>query len=116
MSHGNLDPQSDPFRPPEAPTGVGCLHCGREYESYLIEWRIETISDGSEHGFWCCPTPGCGGRGFGFDILPLDPNYQDERGGWVWSDDEDDLDEEDGEPEPPRNGKGSIPGDEDIPY
>lgn len=34
----------------------------------------------------------CGGCGFGFDILPVDPDYQDERGGWV-SDDGDDSDD-----------------------
>jgi hypothetical protein len=72
------DPETDPFRPPAIPTEVGCLHCGQEYESYLIEWRVETDSDGKEDGFWCCPTAGCDGKGFGFDILPTDPTYQDE--------------------------------------
>ena len=41
---------------------------------------------GRRHGFWCCPVPGCGGTDFGFDILPVDPNYRDERGGWVRDD------------------------------
>jgi len=105
MSHDRLDPDSDPFKPPAAPTEVHCLHCGKEYESYLIEWRIETGADGAPCGFWCCPTPGCDGRGFGFDILPTDPRYRDERGGWVWDDEDgngddeydedDDFDEED---------------------
>jgi hypothetical protein len=93
MSDDPLDPQDDPFYPPAVPTLVGCLHCGEEYESYQIEWRIETDVEGKEHGFWCCPTPGCDGKGFGFDILPVDPHYQDERGGWVWDDEEDDSDE-----------------------
>jgi hypothetical protein len=88
----DLDPDTDPFRPPAIPTLVGCLHCQEEYESYRIEWRVEPDADGKPFGFWCCPTPGCGGRGFGFDILPVDPEYQDERGGWVWID-EDDIDE-----------------------
>jgi hypothetical protein len=78
-----LDADSDPFRPPDIPTLVGCLHCGQEYDSYRIEWRIEQDADGRPHGFWCCPISGCDGRGFGFDILPIDPNYQDERGGWI---------------------------------
>ena len=59
-----------------------------QYQSHLIEWRIETDADGKQHGFWCCPTPDCGGMGFGFDILPTDPNYRDEHGGWVHCDDE----------------------------
>jgi hypothetical protein len=50
-------------------------------QSYLIEWRIETDAEGNQHGFWCCRTPGCGGVGFGFDILPTDPDYHDDRGG-----------------------------------
>ncbi len=82
-----LDPNTDPFRPPDIPTEVCCLHCGREYESYLIYWQEEQV-DGKPMRFWCCPTPGCDGKGFGFDILPTDPNYRDEHGGWV-HDDED---------------------------
>ena len=94
MTYDPLDPDADPFKPPAIPTEVSCLHCGREYDSYLIEWRVETSCDGSQHGFWCCPTPGCDGRGFGFDILPTDPEYRDERGGWVM-DDEDEEDDGD---------------------
>jgi hypothetical protein len=110
------DSQSDPFKPPAIPTTVGCIHCGREYESYLIEWRVETKADGSQQGFWCCPTPGCDGMGFGFDILPTDPDYQDENGGWIH--DEDDGAAEtngfhDGGPELPPE---SYDGDEDIPF
>lgn len=84
-----FDPASDPFKPPAIPTLVSCLHCGQEYESYLIEWRVEADADGRSHGFWCCPVPGCGGCGFGFDLLPVDPDYRDESGGWVGSDDDD---------------------------
>src|SRR5262245_14136751 len=87
-----LDPDSDPFRPPAIPTLVGCLHCGQEYESFLIEWRIETGIDNKPHGYWCCPTEGCDGRGFGFDILPIDPTYQDERSGWMHDGDDEELD------------------------
>jgi hypothetical protein len=93
MSYDPLDSQSDPFKPPALSTQVFCLHCCQEYESYLIEWRIETAADGSPHGFWCCPTPDCDGRGFGFDIFPIDPDYRDEDGELMWVQDE----EEDGE-------------------
>jgi hypothetical protein len=95
MSEYNpLDPETDPFRPPAIPTLVSCLHCGQEYESYRIEWRIVQGTGGKEHGFWCCPIPGCDGKGFGFDILPVDPTYRDERGGWITDESEDEEDEE----------------------
>jgi hypothetical protein len=134
MSSDPLEGDDDPFKPPAVPTPVACLHCGREYDSYLIEWRVETASDGGKQGFWCCPTPGCDGRGFGFDILPTDPEYQDENGGWVWDDDDDDDDDfDDGEDEddfdldevedgipPSMNGDGTNgrphPPDEEIPF
>lgn len=94
-----LDARSDPFRPPEIPTLVACLHCGEEYDSYRIEWRVEQDAEGRPHGFWCCPIEGCGGKGFGFDIYPVDPDYQmDEDRGWSFVDFEEDDDEElDGE-------------------
>src|SRR5438552_14924820 len=87
-----LDPSGDPFGPPAVPTLVACLHCGEEYESDRIEWRVEQDADGRPHGFWWCPTTGCDGKGFGFDILPVDPNYRDEHGGWVHDDEEADED------------------------
>lgn len=91
----NLDPQADPFKPPAIPTEVRCTHCGEEYDSYLIEWRVEVV-DGQKLGFWCCPTPGCSGRGFGFDLFPTDPEYIGEDGEPLWyPDDEDEDDEED---------------------
>jgi len=89
------EPVLDGMHPPEIPTLVGCLHCGEEYDSYLIEWRVTTDADGMRRGFWSCPTPGCGGIGFGCDILPVDPDYQDERGGWCTFDDDDE--DEDGD-------------------
>lgn len=92
------DPKdSDPFGPPAIPTMVGCLHCGEEYDSYTIDWRTFTSDDGKTQGFWCCPTPGCDGKGFGFDILPTDPDYQDENGGWVRDGDDEDDDDDDEE-------------------
>jgi len=92
MSHDPLDPQADPFKPPAIPIEVQCVHCGREFDSYLMVWRVETGADGAQCGFWCCPTPGCEGHGFGFDVLPTDPEYRDENGGWVW-DDEDEIED-----------------------
>ncbi len=94
MTDNLLDPAGDPFGPPEVSVEVECLHCGQRYQSHRIQWRVETNSEGDLHGFWCCPMPGCGGKGFGFDILPTDPNYHDERGGWVHCDD-DEYDDED---------------------
>jgi hypothetical protein len=111
MTDDPCDPQGDPFGPPAVPTEVACLHCGEQYDSYLIEWRIETGADGKQHGFWCCPTPGCSGRGFGFDIFSTDPAYQDERGGWCYTDDEesdeDESDEDDFDEHP--DGDDSLP-------
>ena len=87
------NPDDDCFKPPAIPTEVHCLHCNQEYESYLIHW-VEERRDGEVTGFWCCPTPGCDGKGFGFDILPTDPEYQDENGGWFYDDEDDDEDDE----------------------
>jgi hypothetical protein len=94
MSDKPLDPQADPFHPPEISIEVECIHCGKQYDSYLIEWRESTSPEGVLQGFWCCPTPGCDGLGFGFDILPTDPHYQDERGGWIHDDEEEEDEEE----------------------
>jgi len=82
-SYDPLDADRDPFRPPAVPTLVACLHCGQDYDSYRIKRRIRTDADARPHGFWCCPIAGCDGIGFGFDILPVDPTYRDERGGWI---------------------------------
>jgi hypothetical protein len=95
MASHDPSPHDDPFGPPAVPTLVHCIHCGEEYDSYRIEWRVETRADGAREGFWCCPMPGCGGMGFGFDIFPVDPEYRDENGELMWcSDDEDDEDDE----------------------
>lgn len=104
MTESNpLEPDGDPFGPPAIPTMVGCLHCGQEYDSYRIEWRILDTENGP-HGFWCCPIPGCDGRGFGFDILPTDPGDLDGCGGWFTDDGEpttlDELRRRDNEPPP----------------
>lgn len=83
-NHNPLDSAGDPFGPPTISTLVACLHCGEDYDSYRIEWRIQTDGDGKPHGFWCCPIPGCDGMGFGFDIFPVDPEYRDEDGKLMW--------------------------------
>jgi hypothetical protein len=101
-----LDASADPFRPPAIPTLVACLHCGQSYESYLIEWRVQTSHDSKPHGFWCCPVAGCDGKGFGFDILPVDPHYRDENGDPIWDEDESEDDDEGGA-EAPDSGTGS---------
>ena len=88
--HKKTDRDADPFHPPSIPTEVFCLHCEREYQSYLIEWR-ELDVDGVREGFWCCPTPGCDGKGFGFDIFPTDPAWQDEDGNLVFGQDEEEI-------------------------
>jgi hypothetical protein len=95
MAHDSLNPDNDPFGPPAVSTVVHCIHCGEEYDSYKIEWRVERDPDGAQHGFWCCPMPGCDGKGFGFDIFPVDPEYRDENGELMWSGDEEDDDEDD---------------------
>lgn len=130
MSRPTSDPDSDPFRPPAIPTEVHCIHCGEEYESYLIEWRLEKSHDGTERGFWCCPIQGCDGKGFGFDILPTDPEYVSEDGSMMWVDDDDEEFDDDewmqDLPPPPPNGTndkkdgnagGDVPFDDsDIPW
>lgn len=71
--HQRPNPDTDPHRPPAIPTQCFCVHCGQEYESYLIEWH-EHVVNGRPAGSWCCPTPACAGKGFGQDILPTDPD------------------------------------------
>jgi hypothetical protein len=105
-----------PFGPPRENTEVGCLHCREVYDSYRIELR-GGAGPGGEPA-WCCPTPGCGGLGFGFDILPTDPTYRDENGGWVYDDEESDEFEDEGWDDLPPPAEGSRPpGDDcDIPF
>ncbi|MHC4716817.1 MAG: hypothetical protein ACYS5V_07605 [Planctomycetota bacterium] len=85
IMEAGLPPEAleDPFRPPDEPVMVRCLHCDREYSSDKIFW--ERQDDGK--GMWVCGIEGCGGAGFGFDIFPLDSG--------MWADD-DEWDEEEG--------------------
>ncbi|MEM6313076.1 MAG: hypothetical protein AAF743_03270 [Planctomycetota bacterium] len=91
----------DGFQPPEEPTEVGCLHCGEVFESYMM---VRRPIDGMEGEHWCCPTPGCTGIGFGFDIFPTDPDWVDPEGRLqiIHDDDEEDgeFDDEEFEDEP----------------
>lgn len=86
------DGSDDPFRPPDIPVEVHCIHCGEEYESYLIKWVPDETARG--RGFWCCPTPGCDGIGFCFDIWPTDPEWRDENGEKVMFFDDEEFDDE----------------------
>ncbi len=61
-----IEAREDPFRPPPEPCDVFCLHCGKEFSSDKIRWKRW-----GEEGFWCCPTPGCDGVGYQFDIFPV---------------------------------------------
>jgi hypothetical protein len=87
----DLDPDADPFKPPPGSILVHCIHCGEEYESYRIEWRVFDRPDG-RHGLCCCPIEGCDGAGFGFDIFPVDEEQAAELGIMMFSDDDDDED------------------------
>ena len=119
--------ERDPFRPPTVPVIVHCLHCDQEYESYLIHW-VEDAIESDAPGFWCCPTPGCDGKGFGFDIFPIDPDYRDEDGNLMWMVDDDDeeydevdegvereLEAEDWEVDSPRQ-RPAEDAEDDIPW
>jgi hypothetical protein len=70
----------DPCRPPTVATLVRCHRCGQEYESGRIEERVNDDGEGGSQ--WCCPTPGCSGRGFGFGLLPVDRQYHNDDGDW----------------------------------
>lgn len=76
--------------PPKIHTQVGCMHCAQRYSSVQIWW--EPINPNNpDRGFWRCPTPGCEGTGFLFDIWPTNPDYRDEDGHKVFYHGEDDA-------------------------
>ena len=99
----------DPFRPPEIPILVHCIHCDEEYDSFRIQWEEEVGPDGRLHGFWSCPIEDCDGRGYGFDIFPVDADHYDQRGGWVG-------DEEDEDEQPWTSGWGEAEDDDQQPW
>jgi hypothetical protein len=70
----------DRCQPPILPTVVKCERCGQEYESSRIEERLEGETEGRPQ--WCCPIPDCSGKGFGFNILPVNRHYHNEVGDW----------------------------------
>ena len=113
-----IDPVEDGMHPPTIPQLVECIHCGEEYDSWRIEWRVERSDDGRVDGMWVCPMPGCDGAGFGIDIHPVD---YDADGNWADSDgremhvsftDEDEFDEDEedwsDDLEPPAGGNGEV--------
>jgi hypothetical protein len=116
MTYDPRDPDTDPFRPPAIPTLVGCLHCQQEYDSYLIEWRVLKDTAGKLHGLWCCPITSCDGKGFGCDIFPVDPEYDDGKLRWIHDEDEADGDTTavDNEPGADCDFRGGLMDDDDI--
>jgi len=82
---------SDSFRPPDIPVKVFCLHCRRNYDSSLIRWVVDR--DCPSGGYWACPTEGCDGKGFTFDIWPADPQGADQTIGFAFVDDEPEADD-----------------------
>ncbi|MCI0366265.1 MAG: hypothetical protein L0Y44_10175 [Phycisphaerales bacterium] len=100
LTDDDLPPEAlkDCMKPPRQSTLVACLHCGEEYDSWRMAYRVRAYSDGAVRGFWECGIPGCDGAGFMFDIFPTDPNYVAEdgalQGEWV-EDHEDDCECED---------------------
>ena len=92
------DPGYEAFAPPQVAIEVECVHCGQIYDSSQIRFVPGAGPDGKE-GAWCCPTIGCDGLGFLFDIWPTDPEWTDEHGNRVcFFDDEEEADEEDDRP------------------
>jgi len=61
---------NDPFRPPEKPVAVQCLHCGDRYSSAEI---VQETRFGYPYTLAWCRNKDCDGAGFGFDILPEHP-------------------------------------------
>ncbi|HWP39915.1 MAG TPA: hypothetical protein VNL70_03235 [Tepidisphaeraceae bacterium] len=70
---------------------VFCLHCRRNYDSSLIRWVVDR--DYPSGGYWACPTEGCDGKGFTFDIWPADPQWPDQTARSALVDDESDDDD-----------------------
>jgi hypothetical protein len=92
-------PSKDFCRPPKVSAEVECIHCGQVYSSSQIRWESGSVSN-PDRGFWRCPTAGCDGAGFLFDIWPTDPNYRDVDGNKVFFDGSEELIIPDQEPPP----------------
>jgi len=79
--------RNDCFCPPAEAVMCRCLHCLREFMSSCIEWREDSGTRTSGlRGFWCCPYEDCDGKGYTFDIFPVDDLF--------WSDDADEGDDD----------------------
>jgi hypothetical protein len=84
MSDGKLSKEArdDPFRPPDPPRIVRCLHCDESYLSSMMRWA---------DGFWYCGTPDCSGKGYGIDIFDEDEGIFADDEGDEYEFDEDDF-------------------------
>ncbi|MBV8780232.1 MAG: hypothetical protein JO353_02435 [Phycisphaerae bacterium] len=98
--------KEDCFGPPAEPCLCFCLHCQREVMSDQMWFQPALKKNGKVDGFWMCPTPNCGGAGFGFDIFPVDPDHPANEG-WHSTDDDGEW-EEDAEGEGEENETGGV--------
>lgn len=70
----------DEFQPPMPSVRLRCIHCGEECDSRDMVYRW---SDEEQFGRWCCPTPGCDGKGVGLDLWECENPGCGESGGGV---------------------------------
>ncbi len=66
--------RSDPMGPPAANLNIrcACIHCGpdgHEFEAIEMRWI-------ANERMWACPCTTCGGRGFQFDVHPVEPIWE----------------------------------------
>jgi hypothetical protein len=66
--------REDPMGPPgdRLEEVCGCLHCGQwgpRFEAVEMRWL-------ENEGMWACPCTVCGGRGFEFDIFPVESKWE----------------------------------------
>jgi hypothetical protein len=64
----------DPFQPPPENLTLtcACIHCGQNshaFEAVEMRWIVN-------ENMWACPCTTCGGRGFQFDIHPIERQWQ----------------------------------------
>ncbi len=75
--------REDPMGPPEGDLEAlcGCLHCGEfgpRFEAVEMRWL-------DKEGMWACPCTICGGRGFEFDIFPVESRWECAHCGHRWA-------------------------------
>ena len=85
---------TDCFGPPAEPCECFCLHCRRTVLSSDMWYQRVVNAPDRIDGFWMCPTHNCDGKGFTFDIWPIDPDHPANDG---WSDDDEDDGDDDAE-------------------